>query len=384
MSWRFARTPEVDRPPRGRRAARGGHGRGDALADLAGSHEKRDYKRPRRGSAGAARRAGARAASPRTRSVTTRSTTCSTAPPSPRARYLADQTVVVENRTFNGAPGGWVLTPLAARPTGSGGGAREPRVHRATRRRRDRRRRRRPRGRPRGGPAGPRPDAGAASAPRDPEDGDARRWWPASTSSASTPRSPRTSCPRTSSWSRAIPDEPPAGRGRARGSCRWGRRSWARGRTSSYAVQWAIFTTIAAGGYVPAPAQGGPGRGPGGGPAERGVTDDRPAVVDGETDDFLLSQEMTSTLRRRSGSTPLEARIVDAMLECIGRWGDREDHGRRHRPHRRHLPGHAVPGLPRRQGRGLRRPAAPRDGPLLRDVVSEPLRPSRHPRGRCW
>lgn len=26
--------------------------------------------------------------------------------------YLADDTVVVENRTFNGAPGGWVLTPL--------------------------------------------------------------------------------------------------------------------------------------------------------------------------------------------------------------------------------------------------------------------------------
>lgn len=26
--------------------------------------------------------------------------------------YLADATVVVENRTFNGAPGGWVLTPL--------------------------------------------------------------------------------------------------------------------------------------------------------------------------------------------------------------------------------------------------------------------------------
>ena len=27
--------------------------------------------------------------------------------------YLDDDTVVVENRTFNGAPGGWVLTPLA-------------------------------------------------------------------------------------------------------------------------------------------------------------------------------------------------------------------------------------------------------------------------------
>ena len=31
-------------------------------------------------------------------------------------RYLADQTVVVENRTFNGAPGGWVLTPLELAP----------------------------------------------------------------------------------------------------------------------------------------------------------------------------------------------------------------------------------------------------------------------------
>jgi cytochrome oxidase assembly protein ShyY1 len=31
-------------------------------------------------------------------------------------RYLADQTVVVENRTFNGAPGAWVLTPLELAP----------------------------------------------------------------------------------------------------------------------------------------------------------------------------------------------------------------------------------------------------------------------------
>lgn len=35
---------------------------------------------------------------------------------SAEGRYLADQTVVVENRTFNGAPGGWVLTPLELAP----------------------------------------------------------------------------------------------------------------------------------------------------------------------------------------------------------------------------------------------------------------------------
>lgn len=32
---------------------------------------------------------------------------------SARGTYVDDETVVVENRTFNGSPGGWVLTPLA-------------------------------------------------------------------------------------------------------------------------------------------------------------------------------------------------------------------------------------------------------------------------------
>lgn len=35
-------------------------------------------------------------------------------------RYLGDQTVVVENRTFNGAPGAWVLTPLELAPGRAG------------------------------------------------------------------------------------------------------------------------------------------------------------------------------------------------------------------------------------------------------------------------
>ena len=56
------------------------------------------------------------------------------------------------------------------------------------------------------------------------------------------------------------------------------------------------------------------------------MTQVAPRVVDDETDGFLLSQEMgavtTSELRAPVGlSDPLEARVVDAMLQCVAKWG---------------------------------------------------------------
>jgi AcrR family transcriptional regulator len=57
------------------------------------------------------------------------------------------------------------------------------------------------------------------------------------------------------------------------------------------------------------------------------VTDVSMTVVDGETIDFLLSQAMAPSAlidgltAPRGELDPLERRLVEAMLECIGRWG---------------------------------------------------------------
>ena len=54
------------------------------------------------------------------------------------------------------------------------------------------------------------------------------------------------------------------------------------------------------------------------------VTEVAPSIVDGETRDFLLSQPMapvTAIDQPVSLTDPMETRVVDAMLECISRWG---------------------------------------------------------------
>ena len=102
-----------------------------------------------------------------------------------------------------------------------------------------------------------------------------------------------------------------------------------------------------------------------------GVTKVSPPVVDDETHTFLLSQAMAppSTTDRLVPpawlSEPLEERVVEAMLECIGRWGIAKTTADDIARTAGDLPGHAVPGLPGRQGRRVRRAPAARGRSLL-------------------
>ena len=159
--------------------------------------------------------------------------------------YEDDDTVVVENRTFNGASGAWVLTPLrladgsavlvnrgfigfdsegaiVAPPAPEG----EVTVDR---------------------PRAAEPGTGSLRSHGPPRVSSTS--WPASTSLGWRPRSTTSCCRPTSSWSTAHPPEAAVPEGEP-ALVPLGTPRPSEGPHLAYAVQWFIFTTIAAGGYV--------------------------------------------------------------------------------------------------------------------------------------
>ena len=159
--------------------------------------------------------------------------------------YADDDTFVVENRTFNGASGAWVLTPLVL-DDGSAvvvnrgflGFDRDGRDRPAAR----------TRGRGGGRWTAPRERAARAVRRIRPRRGHARGAGAASTWRASPSRSTTTCCRPTSSSSAATPEEvTPEG---APELVPLGRPELSEGPHLAYAVQWFTFTTIAVVGYA--------------------------------------------------------------------------------------------------------------------------------------
>ena len=112
VSWQLRRATEVDRPPPGGGAARGHDGAARPLAAAparreAGhqGHGRGARRRSRRRMCWRWCRAGAASGDDAVDAVEHRRVTAT-------GTYADDDTFVVENRTFNGASGGWVLTPL--------------------------------------------------------------------------------------------------------------------------------------------------------------------------------------------------------------------------------------------------------------------------------
>lgn len=160
-------------------------------------------------------------------------------------RYLDDQTVVVENRSYNGAPGAWVLTPLELEPgtsvlvnRGFIGFTREGEIVAPPA----------PTGRVRvEGLVEPGQTRGSFGA-RDPEDG-ALAVVARVDLARIDAQVPGDLLPAYVQRVASAPAEPPAAEGEP-ALVALGPPEVGEGPHLAYAVQWAIFTSIAAGGYV--------------------------------------------------------------------------------------------------------------------------------------